>query len=65
MNLAVAGGDDGCRGVHERRERKERVERGGYGEVLLASKVVRPSQIAFMPSWNIMEGVVILHETIH
>ena len=31
----------------------------------VASKVVQPSQIAFMPGRNIMEGVVILHETIH
>ena len=31
----------------------------------MASKVVQPSQIAFMPGRNIMEGVVILHETIH
>jgi hypothetical protein len=27
--------------------------------------VVSPTQTAFMPSRNIMEGVVILHETIH
>ena len=31
----------------------------------VASKVVQPSQIAFMPGRNIMEGVAILHETIH
>jgi hypothetical protein len=31
----------------------------------VANKVVRPSQTAFMPSRNIMKGVVILHETIH
>ena len=31
----------------------------------VASKIVRPSQSAFMPGRNIMEGVVILHETIH
>ena len=31
----------------------------------VANKVVQPSQIAFMPGRNIMEGVVILHETIH
>ena len=27
--------------------------------------MVSPTQIAFMPGKNIMEGVVILHETIH
>jgi hypothetical protein len=32
---------------------------------ILAKKVVSPTQTAFMPSRNIMEGVVILHETIH
>jgi mannosylglycoprotein endo-beta-mannosidase len=31
----------------------------------LASKVIRPTQTAFMPGRNILEGVVILHETIH
>jgi hypothetical protein len=31
----------------------------------VASKVVRPTQTAFMPGRNILEGVVILHETIH
>jgi hypothetical protein len=31
----------------------------------LADKVVRQSQTAFMPGRNILEGVVILHETIH
>ncbi|WVZ96532.1 hypothetical protein U9M48_042161 [Paspalum notatum var. saurae] len=31
----------------------------------VASKVVRPSQTAFMPGRNIMEGVIILHKTIH
>jgi hypothetical protein len=31
----------------------------------IAQKVVSPSQTAFMPGRNIMEGVVILHETIH
>jgi hypothetical protein len=31
----------------------------------VASKVVRPNQTAFMPGQNILEGVVILHETIH
>jgi hypothetical protein len=31
----------------------------------VAKTVVRPTQTAFMPSRNIMEGVVILHETIH
>jgi hypothetical protein len=31
----------------------------------IAKKVVSPSQSAFMPGRNIMEGVVMLHETIH
>ena len=31
----------------------------------IAQTVVSPSQTAFMPGRNIMEGVVILHETIH
>jgi hypothetical protein len=30
-----------------------------------ASKLISPSQTSFMPSRNIMEGVVMLHETIH
>ena len=32
---------------------------------LVASKVIRPSQSAFLPGRNILEGVVILHETLH
>ena len=32
---------------------------------LVAQKVIKPSQTAFMTGRNIMEGVVILHETIH
>lgn len=32
---------------------------------LVAEKVIRPSQTAFMTGRNIMEGAVILHETIH
>ena len=32
---------------------------------MIASKVVRPSQTAFIPGQYIMEGVVILHETLH
>lgn len=32
---------------------------------LVAQKVVRPSQSAFLPGRNIMEGIVILHETLH
>lgn len=32
---------------------------------LIAAKVIRPSQTAFIPGRFIMEGVVILHETIH
>jgi hypothetical protein len=31
----------------------------------IAEELIRPSQTAFMPGRNIMEGVVILHETIH
>jgi hypothetical protein len=31
----------------------------------VAHKVIRPTQMAFLPGRNIMEGVVILHETIH
>jgi hypothetical protein len=31
----------------------------------VANKVVQPSQTAFMPGRNIMEGVLILHETLH
>jgi hypothetical protein len=31
----------------------------------IAETVVRPTQIAFMPGRHILEGVVILHETIH
>jgi hypothetical protein len=32
---------------------------------IVAKKVVSPTQSAFMPGRNIMEGVIILHETIH
>jgi hypothetical protein len=32
---------------------------------LVAQKVIKPSQTAFMSGRNIMEGVVILHETVH
>jgi hypothetical protein len=32
---------------------------------LIADKIVRPTQTAFMPGRHILEGVVILHETIH
>jgi hypothetical protein len=31
----------------------------------IATKLINPSQTAFMPGRNIMEGVVMLHETIH
>ena len=31
----------------------------------VANKVIRPSQTAFMPGRHILEGVLILHETIH
>ena len=33
--------------------------------VSVAHKVISPTQTAFLPGRNIMEGVVILHETIH
>ena len=33
--------------------------------IVVADKVVRQSQTTFMPGRNILEGVVILHETIH
>ena len=33
--------------------------------VKVAQKVIRPSQIAFLPERNIMEGAIILHETLH
>ena len=32
---------------------------------LVAQKVIRPTQSAFIPGRNILEGVVVLHETIH
>jgi hypothetical protein len=32
---------------------------------VIAHKVIRPTQSAFIPGRNILEGVVILHETIH
>jgi hypothetical protein len=31
----------------------------------MAHNVIRPSQTAFMPDRQILEGVVVLHETIH
>jgi hypothetical protein len=31
----------------------------------VAQKVISPSQTAFLPGCNIMEGVIVLHETIH
>jgi hypothetical protein len=31
----------------------------------IAQKVISPSQTAFLPRRNIMEGVIVLHETIH
>ena len=31
----------------------------------VAQKIIRPSQTAFIPGRHILEGVVILHETIH
>jgi hypothetical protein len=32
---------------------------------LVASKVIGPSQSAFLPGRNILEGVVVLYETLH
>ena len=31
----------------------------------VAQKVINPTQTAFLPGCNIMEGVIILHETLH
>ena len=31
----------------------------------IAQRIIRPTQTAFIPGKNIMEGAVILHETIH
>jgi hypothetical protein len=31
----------------------------------VAHKVIQPTQSAFLPGRNIMEGVIILYETIH
>jgi hypothetical protein len=31
----------------------------------VAQKVISPSQIAFILGHNIMEGVIVLHETLH
>ena len=31
----------------------------------IAQKIIRPTQSAFMPGHHILEGVVVLHETIH
>jgi mannosylglycoprotein endo-beta-mannosidase len=33
--------------------------------MVVAHKVIRPTQSAFIPGRNILEGVVVLHETIH
>jgi hypothetical protein len=35
------------------------------GEYSVASKMIRPSQSALLPGRNILEGVVVLHETLH
>jgi hypothetical protein len=32
---------------------------------VIAHKVIKPTQSAFIPGGNILEGVVILHDTIH
>jgi hypothetical protein len=31
----------------------------------VADHVVQPSQTAFMQGWNILDGVIILHEAVH
>jgi hypothetical protein len=31
----------------------------------IAHRVIQPTQSIFLPSRNIMEGVIVLHETIH
>jgi hypothetical protein len=31
----------------------------------VAKKVISPTQTTFLPGRNIMEGVIVLHETIH
>ena len=31
----------------------------------VADKIIKPSQTAFLPGCNILEGVIVLHETIH
>jgi hypothetical protein len=33
--------------------------------ITIAQKIISPTQTAFLPDRNIMEGAVILHETIH
>ncbi|WVZ88220.1 hypothetical protein U9M48_034764 [Paspalum notatum var. saurae] len=33
--------------------------------ITVAHKIIRPSQTAFLPGRNIMEGAVVLHETLH
>jgi hypothetical protein len=32
---------------------------------VIATKLINPSQTTFIPGRNIMEGIVMLHETIH
>jgi hypothetical protein len=32
---------------------------------LVAQKIIRPSQTAFLSGRNIMDGAIILHETMH
>jgi hypothetical protein len=40
--------------------------KAGTNRILgITPRVVKPTQSAFMPGRNILEGVVILHETIH
>jgi hypothetical protein len=38
---------------------------GTNRETMIAHKVIRPTQSAFIPGRNILEGAVILHESIH
>jgi hypothetical protein len=35
------------------------------GVMEVAKKVISPTQTTFLPRRNIMEGVIVLHETIH
>jgi hypothetical protein len=32
---------------------------------VVADRIIKPSQTVFMPGRNILEGVIVLHESIH